>query len=98
MRHADAQRRLQRAAEAAVAFLYQEWQGEPVGLVSYSAAASGGAPAAEMIRPVLARAGPRAAERSLAVPGIEERLGVDRRFMATPEIAAGFEAVQNEVA
>ncbi|RCH64010.1 NADPH-dependent oxidoreductase [Streptomyces sp. SDr-06] len=50
--------------------LYQEWQGKPVGLVSYSAGDSGGAPAAEMLLPVLARLGLRPAQRRLAVPAI----------------------------
>ncbi|WP_030199859.1 NADPH-dependent FMN reductase [Streptomyces sp. NRRL S-87] len=50
--------------------LYQEWQGKPVGLVSYSAGDSGGAGAAEMLLPVLDRLGLRPATRRPAVPAI----------------------------
>ncbi|MFD8143488.1 NADPH-dependent FMN reductase [Streptomyces sp. NPDC059708] len=65
----------------AVDFLYAEWQGKPVGLVSYSAGGTGGAPAAEMLLPVLKQVGLVPAARSVAVPGVGGLVG-----------AAGFEA------
>ncbi|WP_405980567.1 NADPH-dependent FMN reductase [Streptomyces sp. NBC_00158] len=65
----------------AVDFLYREWRGKPVGLVSYSAGGTGGAPAAQMLLPVLTQLGMLPAERSVAVPGIPGLIG-----------AAGFEA------
>ncbi|RVU23866.1 NADPH-dependent oxidoreductase [Streptomyces antnestii] len=81
----------------AIDFLYQEWKDKPVGLISYSAGTSGGAPAIEMIRPVLGRVGLRPAEKSLSIPGIEERIGEDQRFLATPELTAQAGAVLDEV-
>ncbi|MFE9559011.1 NADPH-dependent FMN reductase [Streptomyces sp. NPDC006692] len=59
--------------------LYKEWEGKPVGLVSYSAGDSGGAPAAEMLLPVLTRLGLRPAQRRLAVPAIHS-LSSEGRF------------------
>ncbi|MEV0096870.1 NAD(P)H-dependent oxidoreductase [Streptomyces sp. NPDC050738] len=82
----------------AIDFLYQEWQGKPVGLISYSAGTSGGAPAIEMIRPVLGRVGLRPTAKSLSVPGIEEHIREGQGFMATPEMTAQAEAVLDEVA
>ncbi|WP_411079301.1 NADPH-dependent FMN reductase [Streptomyces sp. cmx-18-6] len=82
----------------AIDFLYQEWQGKPVGLVSYSAGASGGAPAVEMIRPVLGRVGLRPAVTSLSIPGIEDRIEQDGRFDPLPEHEEGARAVLAEVA
>ncbi|ATL25414.1 NADPH-dependent FMN reductase [Streptomyces formicae] len=79
-------------------YLHREWQGKPVGLISYSAGSSGGAPAVEMIRPVLERVGLRAAAKALSIPGIEERIGVDGRFLGTEPIAAEAGEVLDEVA
>ncbi|MFE7795658.1 NADPH-dependent FMN reductase [Streptomyces sp. NPDC057460] len=82
----------------ALDFLYQEWQNKPVGLISYSAGTSGGAPAIEMIQPVLSRVGLRAAAKTLSISGIEEHLGPDHRFHAAPVLAAEVEAVLDGVA
>ncbi|MFF8642868.1 NADPH-dependent FMN reductase [Streptomyces sp. NPDC015345] len=82
----------------AIDFLYQEWQGKPVGLISYSAGTSGGAPAIEMLRPVLGRVGLRPAEPTLSVPGIEDLVGEDRHFVATPGLAERAHAVLDAVA
>ncbi|MEU8837304.1 NAD(P)H-dependent oxidoreductase [Streptomyces sp900116325] len=82
----------------ALDFLHQEWQNKPVGLISYSAGASGGAPAIEMIQPVLRRLGLRPAAKTLSIPGIEEHLGPDHLFRATPALAAEVEAVLDGVA
>ncbi|MFK4066844.1 NADPH-dependent FMN reductase [Streptomyces sp. NPDC029674] len=83
----------------AIDYLQKEWQGKPVGLISYSAGSSGGAPAVEMIQPVLRRVGLRSARRSLSIPGIEERLaGRYGNFVATAELAAQAAAVLDEVA
>ncbi|MGX1883267.1 NADPH-dependent FMN reductase [Streptomyces sp. NPDC055287] len=61
----------------AVDFLHQEWQDKPVALLSYTAGPSGGVPAVEALRPILARIGFRPAERSISVPGIAELTGPD---------------------
>ncbi|MFJ1594393.1 NADPH-dependent FMN reductase [Kitasatospora albolonga] len=53
----------------------QEWQGKPVVLLSCTAGPSGGVPAVEALRPVLARIGFRSAERSISVPGFAELTG-----------------------
>ena len=82
----------------AIDHLHAEWQGKPVGLVSYSAGTSGGAPAIDMLRPVLARVGLRPAGTTLSVPGIEERIAPDGTFRATPELGAPAEAVLDAVA
>ncbi|MCX5204096.1 NAD(P)H-dependent oxidoreductase [Streptomyces sp. NBC_00237] len=81
----------------AIDSLYAEWQDKPVGLISYSAGPSGGAPAIEMLRPVLGRVGLRVAEPTLSVPGIEG-LVEQGAFHATPEHTAGADAVLDEVA
>lgn len=86
------------ALKNALDFLYREWKDKPVGLVSYSAGTSGGAPAIEMIRPVLQRVGLRPAATTLSVPGIEGRLGPDGRFLATPALAGEVGAVLDAVA
>ncbi|RSS79668.1 NADPH-dependent FMN reductase [Streptomyces sp. WAC06614] len=59
----------------AVDYLYAEWKDKPVGLLTYSAGPTGGAPAATMLRPVLARLGCRTAEHSPAVAGINALVG-----------------------
>ncbi|MFF3645134.1 NADPH-dependent FMN reductase [Streptomyces sp. NPDC002564] len=82
----------------AIDFLHQEWQGKPVGLISYSAGTSGGAPAVEMIQPVLRRVGLRPARHTLSIPGIEERTGPYGSFPGTADLAAGVAAVLDEVA
>ncbi|MFF5704124.1 NADPH-dependent FMN reductase [Streptomyces sp. NPDC012794] len=71
----------------AVDFLYREWQGKPVGLVSYSAGGSGGAPAARMLLPVLTQLGMRPAGRSVAVAGINALIGAEG--FGAPEGLAG---------
>lgn len=81
----------------AIDFLHQEWRDKPVGLISYSAGTSGGAPAVEMLRPVLGRVGLRPAGRTLSVPGIEGRIGPDLRFRPTPALAAEAGAVLDSV-
>ncbi|GAA3491981.1 NAD(P)H-dependent oxidoreductase [Streptomyces cremeus] len=81
----------------AIDSLYAEWRDKPVGLVSYSAGPSGGAPAIEMIRPVLNRVGLRPAEPTLSVPGIEG-LVEGGSFRAAPEFTAGTDAVLDAVA
>ncbi|MFJ3924855.1 NADPH-dependent FMN reductase [Streptomyces sp. NPDC090022] len=75
------------ALKNAVDYLYQEWKGKAVGLVSYSAGPSGGAPAAEMIRTVLDRIGTRTAAQAPAVAGIHT-LVADGAFQA-PEGLGG---------
>ncbi|MFF0744057.1 NADPH-dependent FMN reductase [Streptomyces sp. NPDC004111] len=83
----------------AIDSLYAEWQDKPVGLVSYSAGPSGGAPAITMIRPVLERVGLRPTTATLSVAGIEGL--VDRTagtFEASQEVRAGADAVLDEVA
>ncbi|MEV5979434.1 NAD(P)H-dependent oxidoreductase [Streptomyces sp. NPDC052114] len=82
----------------AIDSVYREWQDKPVGLISYSAGPTGGAPALEMIRPVLDRVGLRPAATTLSIPGIEDRVGPDGRFVATDELIAGTAAVLDEVA
>ena len=64
----------------AIDFLFYEWEDKPYGLVTYSAGTSGGTPAAEMIKLVLARVSMVACETSVAIPGIEDRVGADRVF------------------
>ncbi|MET9606135.1 NAD(P)H-dependent oxidoreductase [Streptomyces sp. NPDC006512] len=81
----------------AVDFLYSEWQGKPVGLVSYSAGPTGGAPAAEMLLPVLTRLGMLPAGRSAAVPGINALVG-DEGFEAPAGLAAELTGVLDDVA
>lgn len=64
----------------AIDFLYREWQGKPVGLVSYSGGGSGGVPAAEMLKPVLARVGMLPTESGVAIARIDDRVDDQRRF------------------
>ncbi|MER7177492.1 NADPH-dependent FMN reductase [Streptomyces mesophilus] len=82
----------------AIDFLYAEWRDKPVGLISYSAGTSGGAPAIEMLRPVLARVGLRPAPHTLSVPGIDQRVDPEGRFHATPALTAEANAVLCSVA
>ncbi|MEU7555494.1 NAD(P)H-dependent oxidoreductase [Streptomyces sp. NPDC044571] len=83
----------------ALDFLYREWQGKPVGLVSYSGGPSGGAPAAEMLRPVLDRIGMLPAERSVAIPFIGELVdGGAGGFRAPEGLAQELAGVLDEVA
>ncbi|MFJ8213684.1 NADPH-dependent FMN reductase [Streptomyces sp. NPDC096033] len=81
----------------AVDFLYAEWQGKPVGIVSYSAGGSGGAPAAEMLLPVLTQVGMVPAARSAAVPGVLGLLGADG-FAAPEGLAAEVSGVLDDIA
>ncbi|MCX5013788.1 NAD(P)H-dependent oxidoreductase [Streptomyces sp. NBC_00555] len=81
----------------AIDFLYREWQGKPVGIVSYSAGPTGGAPAAEMLLPILTRVGMRPAERSLAVPGIPGLVGPEG-FAAPEGLADELAGVLDDVA
>lgn len=81
----------------AIDFLHAEWQDKPVGLISYSAGPSGGAPAVEMIKPVLGRVGLRPAERTLSIPGVADLIGPDQDFRPTPGLAAEAGAVLDSV-
>ncbi len=81
----------------AIDFLYREWQGKPVGIVSYSGGATGGAPAAEMLLPVLTRVGLRPAGRSVAVPGIAGLVGPEG-FEAPEGLADDLAGVLEDVA
>jgi NAD(P)H-dependent FMN reductase len=81
----------------ALDFLYDEWQDKPVGLISYSAGASGGSPAITMLLPVLHRLGLRPAAPTLSVPAIYDRLGPERRFLPTPSLTADALAVLDAV-
>lgn len=71
----------------AIDFLYNEWKGKAVGLVSYSAGPTGGVPAAEMLLPVLTRLGMLPAERSVAIPGIPKLIGPEG--FEAPEVLTG---------
>ncbi|MFI8828475.1 NADPH-dependent FMN reductase [Streptomyces sp. NPDC053431] len=82
----------------AIDHLYREWQNKPVGLISYSAGSSGGAPAIEMIRPVLAMVGLRTAEPTLSIPAIADHLDAEGRFRATPDLETRTQAVLTAVA
>ncbi|MER5807978.1 NAD(P)H-dependent oxidoreductase [Streptomyces sp. NPDC002033] len=81
----------------ALDFLYHEWQGKPVGLVSYSAGGTGGAPAAEMLLPVLTRLGMLPAARSVAVPGINALVGAEG-FTAPEGLADQLAGVFEDIA
>ncbi|MGO4461709.1 NADPH-dependent FMN reductase [Streptomyces sp. M-16] len=81
----------------AIDFLYREWQGKPVGLVSYSAGPTGGAPAAEMLLPVLTRLGMLPAERSVAIAGINALLGAEG-FEPTEGLAGELAGVFEDIA
>ncbi|MCB5182517.1 NADPH-dependent FMN reductase [Streptomyces antimicrobicus] len=81
----------------AVDYLYHEWKDKPVGLLTYSAGPTGGAPAAQMLRPVLARLGIRTAERSPAVPGISTLVG-EQGFTAPEGLADEVAALLDELA
>jgi NAD(P)H-dependent FMN reductase len=69
-----------------------------VGLVSYSAGKSGGAPAVEMIQPVLGRVGLRPALRTLSVPAIESYVDEEGRFAPTADLRTRAQAVLDAVA
>ncbi|MFD9482903.1 NADPH-dependent FMN reductase [Streptomyces sp. NPDC059991] len=85
------------ALKNAIDYLCKEWQSKPVGLISYSSGTSGGAPAIEMLRPVLARVGLRPAA-TLSVPGIEHRGDTEGRFLAEPLLAQQAHGVLDSVA
>ncbi|RMI46009.1 NADPH-dependent FMN reductase [Streptomyces triticirhizae] len=85
------------ALKNALDFLYAEWRDKPVALVSYSAGASGGAPAAEALRPVLERLGMRLTGEPVALPGIEELVDKETGFRPTPGIAAALDGLLDEV-
>lgn len=69
----------------AIDFLYREWNGKPVGLVSYSAGNSGGRPAARMLAPVFEVVEMRPSKSSVAIARVEERIDASRRFHPTEE-------------
>ncbi|GHB41084.1 reductase [Streptomyces cirratus] len=81
----------------AIDFLYKEWGGKPVALFSYSAGPTGGAPAAEMLLPVLTRLGMLPTERRVAVPGINALIGPDG-FQAPEGLAEELAGMLDEVA
>lgn len=72
----------------AIDYLYAEWRDKPVALVSYSGGPSGGAPAAEMLRPVLERLGMRVAQATIALPRVDSLIDPDTGFLP-PEDATG---------
>ncbi|MFE9254375.1 NADPH-dependent FMN reductase [Streptomyces sp. NPDC006879] len=78
--------------------LYAEWKDKPVGLVSYSSGPTGGAPAIEMLRPVLRRLGLVAAEPAMSLPGIADRLGPDGSFLADEAVAEQVSTMLDSVA
>ncbi|MFI8102385.1 NADPH-dependent FMN reductase [Streptomyces sp. NPDC086023] len=77
--------------------LYAEWQGKPVGLVSYTAGPTGGTPAVEMILPVLGNLGLKPAGRRIAVPAIHEHV-VGGAFTAPDGLADELGALLDELA
>ncbi|MFJ6754316.1 NADPH-dependent FMN reductase [Streptomyces sp. NPDC091273] len=81
----------------AIDFLYNEWKGKAVGLVSYSAGPTGGVPAAEMLLPVLTRLGMLPAERSVAIPGIPKLIGPEG-FEAPEALVGDLAGVLEDVA
>ncbi|OLZ47073.1 NADPH-dependent FMN reductase [Streptomyces amritsarensis] len=81
----------------AIDFLYNEWKGKPVGIVSYSAGPTGGAPAAEMLLPVLTRLGMLPAAHSVAIPGIPKLIGAEG-FEAPEALPGELAAVLADVA
>ncbi|WP_051700603.1 NADPH-dependent FMN reductase [Streptomyces sp. NRRL F-4474] len=81
----------------AIDFLYNEWKGKPVGIVSYSAGPTGGAPAAEMLLPVLTRLGMLPAAHSVAIPGIPKLIGAEG-FEAPEALTGELAAVLADVA
>ncbi|WP_199546695.1 NADPH-dependent FMN reductase [Streptomyces sp. N35] len=81
----------------AIDSLYAEWRDKPVGLISYSAGASGGAPALDMLHPVLARVGLRPAPHTLSIPGIDRLTTPGGRFHPTPELTTEANAVLSSV-
>ncbi len=78
--------------------LYAEWRDKPVGLISYSAGSTGGAPAIEMLRPVLGRVGLQPAPRTLSIAGIEHHTGPDGRFLPALGLVDEVNAVLASVA
>ncbi|MCZ4122786.1 NADPH-dependent FMN reductase [Streptomyces sp. H39-S7] len=82
----------------AIDTLYHEWQDKPVGLISYSTGSSGGAPALEMIRPVLARVGLRPTAPTLSIPAIENHLDEAGHLRATAGLTDQARAVLAGVA
>ncbi|WP_060180955.1 NADPH-dependent FMN reductase [Streptomyces sp. IMTB 1903] len=81
----------------AIDFLYNEWKGKPVGIVSYSAGPTGGAPAAEMLLPILTRLGMLPAAHSVAIPGIPKLIGAEG-FEAPEALPGELAAVLADVA
>ncbi|UED83266.1 NADPH-dependent FMN reductase [Streptomyces profundus] len=86
------------ALKNALDFLYAEWRDKPVALLSYSAGSSGGAPAIEGIKPVLARLGMRVTATSLSVPGVDQLVDRGTGFHPTPAIVADADALLAELA
>ncbi|WP_062214763.1 NADPH-dependent FMN reductase [Streptomyces sp. NBRC 109706] len=86
------------ALKNALDFLYAEWRDKPVALLSYSAGSSGGAPAAEGIKPVLGRLGMRVVAPSLAVPGVDELVDRDAGFRPGGETVTDVDALLAELA
>ncbi|GAA0277457.1 hypothetical protein GCM10009527_087300 [Actinomadura nitritigenes] len=82
----------------AVDHLQREWAGKPVGLISYSAGASGGAPAIEMLRPVLKRVDLRPVATTLSLRFIDEHVGEDGRFRPAPEQTGALAGMLGELA
>ncbi|RKN39725.1 NADPH-dependent FMN reductase [Streptomyces hoynatensis] len=82
----------------ALDFLYAEWHGKPVALVSYSAGATGGAPAAKMIRPVLRRLALRVTAAATAIPHVGTLIAPDGGLSAPAALAASLAAQLDELA
>lgn len=58
----------------AIDWLWSEWDKKPMGIVSYSSAATGGVRASEQLKLVLQSVGSRIATTSLAIPTVEKTL------------------------
>jgi NAD(P)H-dependent FMN reductase len=86
------------AQKNAIDFLYREWRGKPVGLVSYSGGSSGGRPAAEMLTPILTRIGMRPTASGVAIANVGGHVDEERRFEPTAQHAHEAEVLLDELA
>ena len=84
------------ATKNALDYLHREWKDKPAGIVSYGGA-SGGAHAAQALRPVLSALQMRPAQ-PVNIQAVRERVGQDGRLLPTEDMESAARAMLAELA
>lgn len=81
------------ALKNALDWLYGEWSGKPVGIVSYSMAPTGGSRSAEQLKLVLSHLGLKITQAHTVLPSLQTANGDDIDDRAIGQLTATFEQI-----